>query len=440
MSENIRLENIIKIYGPTPRQRPLKMLQEGASKEAILQKTGHVVGVNNVSFEVQEGEIFVVMGLSGSGKSTLIRCVNRLVEPTYGKIFVGEQNIAELDKEQLREVRRNKMAMVFQHFGLFPHRSVIDNVGYGLAVRRKDEEEIRERSMEALDMVGLKAWADYMPNNLSGGMQQRVGLARALATDANILLMDEAFSALDPLIRREMQDELLNLQEKLQKTILFITHDLGEALRVGNRVAMMNEGEVVQIGSPQEIITEPANDYVAEFMADVDSGRVLTAEFIASPSHALRADQHDVDEALRRMDKHSMTHIYVIDGEGYVEGLLSHETATKSKEQGKRKFNDMLRSRHLSTSPNARLNELYDMSTKGEPIAVLGDDGRLRGVVNPLDIFNALSVTLDTESTEDGYGTSSNGSSSQNGSSYRHGSSGNQQAETKTETETQVAD
>ncbi|MEZ4638125.1 MAG: glycine betaine/L-proline ABC transporter ATP-binding protein [Caldilineaceae bacterium] len=249
------------------------MMKAGASKDEVLAETGHVIGVNNVSFDVEEGEVFVVMGLSGSGKSTLIRCLNRLHEPTDGHIYLDGEDILKANKQQLEQIRRTKMAMVFQHFGLFPHRTVGDNVAYGLKVRGMSPEERRQKAEEALALVGLAEWIDHYPDNLSGGMQQRVGLARALATDADILLMDEAFSALDPLIRRQMQDELMQLQERLHKTIIFITHDLNEALRIGNRVAVMRDGEIVQIGTPTEIITQPSEEYVAKFMADVDQSR-----------------------------------------------------------------------------------------------------------------------------------------------------------------------
>lgn len=401
MSEKIRLENVVKIYGNAPRKQPLKMLQAGVSKDEIFEKTGHVVGLNDVTFSVKEGETFVVMGLSGSGKSTLIRCVNRLIESTSGSIYIDDQDVTTLNKKELRQLRREKLAMVFQHFGLFPHKTVVYNAGYGLQVRGMSEKEWRKRAEEALAMVGLREWADHYPHNLSGGMQQRVGLARALATDADILLMDEAFSALDPLIRREMQDELMALQEKLQKTILFITHDLGEALRVGNRVAVMRDGAVVQIGTPQEIITTPADDYVAEFMADVDSGRVLTAEFIMSPHVAMDRQKHSVQDALKRMDEHNRRWLYVIDKSKRVDGIVSRKRLIELRNEGVTDITKAIRGEYPRTSPLARLNELYDMCATGVPIAVLGDGGKLWGVVQPLDVFNALSTTGDYASGND---------------------------------------
>ncbi|NDJ62626.1 MAG: glycine betaine/L-proline ABC transporter ATP-binding protein [Chloroflexi bacterium] len=410
MATKIRLEHITKIYGRDPRGQALELLHAGKGKDEIFAKTRHVVGVNNVSFDVEEGEIFVVMGLSGSGKSTLIRCVNRLIEPTDGAIYVDDTDITKLDKPQLREMRRTKMAMVFQHFALFPHKSVIYNVGYGLNVRGVREEEWRERSLKALEMVGLRMWAEHYPHNLSGGMQQRVGLARALATDADILLMDEAFSALDPLIRREMQNELLTLQEDLQKTILFITHDLGEALRVGGRVAVMRGGAVVQIGTPQEIITEPADDYVAEFMADVDTGRVLTAEFIMSPATTVSLRRNTVQDALRRMDFEGINEIYVLDDTARVDGILRRPNLEALNDRGERDFSSAIRGDFPRVPRFARLYELYDLSARGEPIAVIGDRGKLEGVVYPLYIFEALA-------RDNGNGHSNDSSDSQHGHS-----------------------
>lgn len=391
MAPKVRIENVTKIYGRNPRTQALKLLHAGESKDDIFEKTKHVVGLKDVNFNVEEGEVFVVMGLSGSGKSTLIRCVNRLIEPTEGGIYIDDVDITKLPKNELREVRRTKMAMVFQHFGLFPHKTVLYNAGYGLNVRGVAEEEWRARGLEALEMVGLKTWAEHYPHNLSGGMQQRVGLARALATDADILLMDEAFSALDPLIRREMQDELLALQEKLKKTILFITHDLGEALRVGNRVAVMRDGEVVQIGTPQEIITEPADDYIAEFMADVDSGRVLTAEFIMSTAPVVKLKQHKVRDALNLMDRENLNQIYVLNDKGGAEGILRRPRLEMLDDRGEKDFRPAIRGDFPRSAPFARLYDLYQLSVKGEPIAIIGDGGKFEGVVYPLDIFSALS-------------------------------------------------
>src|SRR5690606_39048062 len=278
MSEII-VENVTKVFGPRP-ESVLKLLEEGASKDEILKKTGHTVGVRDVSFEVKRGEIFVIMGLSGSGKSTLIRCLNLLNRPTRGRITVDGENIVEYGKKQLREFRQNKMAMVFQHFGIFTHRTVLANVEYGLEVKGVPKEERRRKAEEVLATVGLEGWEDKMPGELSGGMQQRVGLARALANDPGILLMDEPFSALEPLIRRELRVELLEIQSKLKKTIVFITHDVNEAFKLGDRVAVMKDGQVIQIGTPEEILNQPANDYIEEFVKDIDRSRVVQAKHV----------------------------------------------------------------------------------------------------------------------------------------------------------------
>ena len=391
MSEKIRIDNLIKIFGPAPRRRALTMLKEGVGKDEILEKTGHIVGVNQVSFQVDQGEIFVVMGLSGSGKSTLIRCLNRLYEPTDGQILLDGEDVAKVDRRRLEEIRRTKMAMVFQHFGLFPHKTVAYNAAYGLKVRGVDEKTRREKAIEALALVGLKEWADHFPSALSGGMQQRVGLARALATDADVLLMDEAFSALDPLIRRQMQDELMQLQARLKKTIVFITHDLNEALRVGNHVAVMRDGEVVQIGTPTEIITQPADEYVARFMADVDQARVLSAEFVMKPAVTVK-NSLPAKAALAEMNRAQVDVIYVQDAKGEVDGLVLRSDLETLSQNGADRIQRAVQANYPVTARFTPLNELYAMCKDGVPIAVLNDGGRLLGVVHPLDVLAALAV------------------------------------------------
>ena len=272
----VEVRNVWKVFGAQP-SRAIAMATDGAARSEILAATGCTVGVRDVSFSVARGETFVVMGLSGSGKSTLVRCLSRLIEPTSGEVFLDGNNLLAMSPAQLREVRRTKMSMVFQHFGLFPHKRVIDNVAYGLEVQKMRRAERRARAMEVLAKVGLADWAMHYPQQLSGGMQQRVGLARALALDPDILLFDEPFSALDPLIRREMQDELIRLQQEEQRTIVFITHDFAEAIRLGDRVAIMKDGAFDQIGTPEELVVNPATDYVREFVTDVPRERVLRA-------------------------------------------------------------------------------------------------------------------------------------------------------------------
>src|SRR5699024_2934173 len=271
------------------------------SKSEILEQTGNTVGVNRASFSVDAGEIFVIMGLSGSGKSTLIRLVNRLIEPTEGNIYIDGDDLSKMDKKSLRKVRREKLSMVFQKFALFPHRTILENAEYGLEIQNVPKEERQKKAKDALEMVGLGGYLHQAPGQLSGGMQQRVGLARALANDPEVLLMDEAFSALDPLIRKEMQDELIDLQASMKKTILFITHDLDEALRLGDRIALMKDGSIVQIGTPEEILVKPANDYVEKFVEDVDRSKILTAQHIMKRPETVNIDRHGPRVALERM-------------------------------------------------------------------------------------------------------------------------------------------
>ncbi|ASQ93603.1 glycine/betaine ABC transporter ATP-binding protein [Streptomyces sp. 11-1-2] len=288
----LRAERLYKVFGRRPDEA-VAQLESGAGREE-LRASGTTAAVIDASFTVEEGQIFVVMGLSGSGKSTLLRMLNGLLEPTAGRVLFDDDDLTVLSPKELREVRSRKISMVFQHFALFPHRSVLENAAYGLEVQGVPREERIRRATEALEMVGLAGWEKSWPDELSGGMQQRVGLARALATDADMLLMDESFSALDPLIRRDMQDQLLQLQKRLKKTIVFITHDLNEAMRLGDRIAVMRDGHIVQIGTAEDILVTPANDYVASFTQDVDRSRVLTAGAImAEPSEALGSKTDD---------------------------------------------------------------------------------------------------------------------------------------------------
>lgn len=275
-TQKILCKNVWKVFGPHP-ERTLASIDRGLSRAEVQEQTGHVVAVKDVSFEVQTGECFVVMGLSGSGKSTLVRCLSRLIEPTAGEVIIDGEDITKMPRKALLELRRRKMAMVFQHFGLFPHRKIIDNISYGLEVQGMSKRERTERAMEALELVGLGGWDQHYPRELSGGMQQRVGLARAMAVNPEILIFDEPFSALDPLIRREMQDELLTLQSKLHKTMVFITHDFLEAIKMGDHIAIMKDGEISQIGTAEEIVANPADDYVREFTEDVPRYKVLSA-------------------------------------------------------------------------------------------------------------------------------------------------------------------
>ena len=278
MSDNTKItcSNIWKLFGPDEK-RVLSNIDTTLSRSEVQEKTGHVVAVKDVSFSIQKGETFVVMGLSGSGKSTLVRCLTRLIEPTSGTVMMDNDDVTKMSNKELLDLRRNKMSMVFQHFGLFPHRTVLENVGYGLEIRGTKKHDRIDKSMDVLKMVGLEGWQDNYPRELSGGMQQRVGLARAMAVDPEILIFDEPFSALDPLIRREMQDELLDIQQKLQRTMVFITHDFLEAIKMGDHIAIMKDGEISQVGTPEEIVANPIDQYVKDFCEDVPKYKVLSA-------------------------------------------------------------------------------------------------------------------------------------------------------------------
>ena len=324
MTEKLVVKNLFKIFGSRP-DAAMKLLAKGEDKDSIFAKTGQTAGVVDANFAVEAGEIFVIMGLSGSGKSTLVRLLNRLIEPTAGEILIDGRDIAKMTSEELLDLRRRDMSMVFQSFALMPHLSVVQNAAFGLEIAGVGAEDRRERAMEALDQVGLHAYANSYPSELSGGMQQRVGLARALANDPTIMLMDEAFSALDPLIRSEMQDELLKLQAEHERTIIFISHDLDEAMRIGDRIAIMEGGRVVQIGTPEEILRNPADEYVQSFFRGVDVTRVLSAGDIARNTQVTVIDRHDhgVRAVIRRLREYDRDHAYVIDKKRVFHGVVS---------------------------------------------------------------------------------------------------------------------
>ncbi|SFG48010.1 glycine betaine/proline transport system ATP-binding protein [Halobacillus alkaliphilus] len=376
----IQVENLSKIFGKQAK-KATKYLDEGLSKEEILEKTGNTVGVNRASFNVEEGEIFVIMGLSGSGKSTLVRLVNRLIEPTEGSVYIDGQDLAKMDSKSLREVRREKLSMVFQRFALFPHRTILENAEFGLEVQGIDKEERQKKARESLEMVGLGGYINQFPSQLSGGMQQRVGLARALANDPEILLMDEAFSALDPLIRKEMQDELLELQESMQKTILFITHDLDEALRIGDRIALMKDGKIVQIGTPEEILVNPANDYVEKFVEDVDRSKVLTAEHIMKRPETVDIEKHGPRTALERMRKEGLSSIYVTDAKRKLHGYVMADDVAEAVKNDKKDLKDIMRTDILKVEKDTSMAEIFNLIHDAPvPVAVVEND-RLQGII-----------------------------------------------------------
>ena len=383
----VSLEHVYKIFGPDPGGRAYDLSRAGVDKDEVQRLSGHVVGMKDISFTVNKGEIFVVMGLSGSGKSTAIRTVNKLHDITAGQVTVDGIDVQGLRGSALQTFRREKMGMVFQHFALFPHRNIIDNTGYGLKVQGVSKGERDAEALQALAMVGLEAYAQNAVGELSGGMQQRVGLARALCSDPPILLMDEAFSALDPLIRRQMQDELMIIQEKLHKTILFITHDLNEALRIGNRVCILRDGYVVQIGTPEEILTAPADGYVAEFTQDVDQGRVIDVVNVMHDAVILDASA-SLASAVDRLGQRRGG--FVVDADGRPTGLLSVVDAGSALAHGTTLLSDVLRSEFSTTVATARLNEVYAAAGLGFPIAVVDDAGLLIGEVEPQEIMEEM--------------------------------------------------
>jgi len=396
----IEVENLSKVFGRNPRQA-MKLVEQGLSKDEILERTGHTVGVNQATFSVKEGEIFVIMGLSGSGKSTLVRLINRLIEPTKGSIFIEDEDLSTMNKESLRRVRREKLGMVFQSFALFPHRTVLENAEFGLEIQKVPREERTQKAKDALDLVGLEGYYDQYPNQLSGGMQQRVGLARALANDPDVLLMDEAFSALDPLIRKEMQDELIDIQAKTKKTILFITHDLNEALRLGDRIALMRDGEIVQIGTPEEILVQPANKYVEKFVEDVDRSKVLTAQHIMQRPETININRHGPRVALNRMRGEGISGIYVVDGNRNLKGYITAEDAAEARRQDASTLDDYLTTDVPTVDKDKPMDEIFDMIYDSSmPIAVKEDD-KLVGIIIRGAVIAALSgngeVNLDNE-------------------------------------------
>lgn len=385
----IEVKDLSKVFGKNVRQS-LNMLDEGKSKEEILKQTGDTVGVNRASFEVNQGEIFVIMGLSGSGKSTLIRLVNRLIEPTEGSVLIDGEDLATMNKENLRRVRREKLSMVFQKFGLFPFRTILENAEYGLEVQGMESEKRAEKAKQALELVGLGGYINQYPEQLSGGMQQRVGLARALANDPEVLLMDEAFSALDPLIRKDMQDELLDLQQKMQKTIIFITHDLDEALRIGDRIALMKDGSIVQIGTPEEILVNPANDYVERFVEDVDRSKVLTAENIMKRPETINIDKHGPRVALERMRDVGLSSIYVTDSKRNLKGYVTADDASNARKKEIRDLKEILRTDVPTVPRDKPMQEIFEIiHNTPVPVAVV-DEGKLVGIIIRGSVLAAL--------------------------------------------------
>ncbi|WP_372738144.1 glycine betaine/L-proline ABC transporter ATP-binding protein [Neptunomonas sp.] len=383
----IKIEGLYKLFGNKP-ESVMPLVHEGRSKDDILAQTGHTLGLKDINLTINKGEIFVIMGLSGSGKSTLIRHFNRLIDPTEGVIKVDNIDVMKLSPKELEQFRRHKMSMVFQRFGLMPHRTVLENVGYGLSIQGKSKAEWTAKATEWLETVGLAGYEAQYPAQLSGGQQQRVGLARALCTDAEILLMDEAFSALDPLIRSEMQDQLIELQDKLHKTIIFITHDLDEALRLGDRIAILKDGEMVQQGTPDDILLNPATDYVEAFVKDVNRARALTVETVMKPpSRRITADT--IAEALVQMKAIKGDYGYYVNADGY-QGVVTQD-ALEACSDDSQKMSNKVWEDMPGISPDAMLESVIPETLEGKyPLPVVDEDGNLKGELSRSNLAGVL--------------------------------------------------
>lgn len=395
----IEIKDLYKVFGKKPAS-VMPLVREGLSKDDILAQTGHTVGLKAINLDVYKGEIFVIMGLSGSGKSTLIRHFNRLIDPTEGQILVEGTDVMKLNTKELETFRRKKMAMVFQRFGLMPHRNVQDNVAYGLSVQGVDKATRVDKANKWLETVGLAGYEKQYPSQLSGGQQQRVGLARALCTDAEILLMDEAFSALDPLIRSEMQDQLVELQKELNKTIIFITHDLDEALRIGDRIAILKDGDLIQLGEPVDILLNPADDYVEAFVKDVNRARALTVDTVMKPP-AYRLTAETIGEALKEMRQNSANYAYYMTEEGF-QGVVCEKALESAAEDNAAAPMDEFKVEEMSVlSPDAPLESIIPATMKSDfPMPVVDDDGDLQGLLSREDLAEVLSDFYKDEKDE----------------------------------------
>jgi glycine betaine/proline transport system ATP-binding protein len=391
----IRAENLSKVFGRRA-DRALEMRRSGKSKAEVESSTGSTIGVFDANFEVYKGEIFVVIGLSGSGKSTLLRLLNRLIEPTEGEVYLDGDHISRMPMKQIRQIRRKKIGMVFQHFGLLPNRTVIDNITFGLEVQGVPAKERRKSGEEAVEMVGLHGQADKQITELSGGMQQRVGLARALATEQEILLMDEPFSALDPLIRRDMQNLFLDIQGEVHRTVVFITHDLDEALRLGHRVAIMKDGEIVQIGDPEEILTNPADEYVERFIEDVDYAKVRQVETVMVEPKEVAYEGEGPRVVLRRMKQAGMSSIFVVDDERCLVGISEADAVAELVTRGEPRLRDAIDESVPKVTRDTPLREVLPLFVERKiPVAVVNDRNRLEGVVVRGALIAGLTTSAD---------------------------------------------
>ncbi len=390
MAKAVKVDNLSVVFG-TARQKAAAIAlldDKNFTAEQIREKTGATVAVRNVSFDIEANEMFVIVGLSGSGKSSFIRTLNLLNKPASGSIVVGDENLTEMSKQRLRDYRRNDVSMVFQHFGLLSHRSVIGNVEYPLEVQGMDREERREQAKKSIELVGLDGWEYHLPSQLSGGMRQRVGLARALTTDPELLLMDEPYSALDPLIRREMQNELMKLEDEMERTIIFITHDMNEAFRLGDRIALLKDAEVVQIGTPSEFFEKPASQYVKDFIADVDKTRILKVRSIMNKLPYIAKLGDSRKDTLEELKKRDMEFVYVIDSRRNFKGYITLEKLQKSKAES---IDKLIETDETVIYRNAYLHEAWDKLKEATyDLPVVDGKGRLRGILNYDVVVDAL--------------------------------------------------
>lgn len=384
----IEIKNLSILFGPE-KAKAKKMIMKGKSKQEILKATGCTVAVRNANLEIEEGEMFIIMGLSGSGKSTLLRCINRLNEPSMGEIRLNGVDITRSSDKELLQIRRKEMAMVFQHFGLLPHRTVLNNVSFGLELQGVPKDERMQKAQESVLLVGLKGYENQRVDELSGGMQQRVGLARALANNPEVLLMDEAFSALDPLIREQMQDELLLLQEKMKRTIVFITHDLDEAIKLGDRIAIMKDGEIVQVGTPEEILTDPANAYVTRFTESVDRGRIVTASSIMLKQPiVVRLKKDGPETILRKMREKHLYALPVIGNEDQFIGEIQYKDVLRLRKEGSKDVSSIVIKEVPSVLENTTVEDMLPLLPKvRQALPVVDENNRLTGVVSPSAII-----------------------------------------------------
>lgn len=385
----LEARNVTKIYGINKTECG-KMMTEGRTKDEIHRKTGSTVALWDVSFSVKRGEIFVIIGLSGSGKSTIIRCFNQILKPTSGHVYFEGQPVDSMGKKDLLDLRRNKVSMVFQNFGLFTHRTVMENVAYGLEVRGENSGSREKKALEFIDMVGLTGWENKSIDSLSGGMKQRVGIARALTSDTEVLLMDEPFSALDPLVRSEMQFELLQIQRKLNKTIMFITHDMNEAFKLGDTVAIMRDGRLVQIDTPEAMTAHPTDNYVQQFIESADKTQVLTAQQVMITHVCLVRDKDNPQNAMREMLRQGFSSAYVVDGKLKLIGVLTAEEAVNAKKEGNL-ISQHIEKEIIKVSPEMMISDIIPLSAQARfPVAVVDEEGALMGIITKAVLLSCV--------------------------------------------------